>query len=453
MFELEKIIHCWEAEVGRAFRVWFDSHNILVNKNALDTPDPLEPRFITRVLRSSLGSFEVVSNRKETVFEEIFWKVLYHNGSERTVLNVINKCLGDKVLQRFLHMTVEYTLLGKYTHCNAHADFIIRQKIREQVQTSVFPSKIVQEMVVHKQRPMLLLCTKEYLFDKILNDAAFIWVFRKCVPNFDEQAKSVFTCCENIRFSLYKKVHEGHQLHNILLNDGSFCFVDKAMRKFAPLYHRNNESAKLVSVIYKRAMSGETKSCVQAAQNIYEMTDEDVLNVFTADQVLTALKSLQKFKLSGDACFETIMWAKEVKLYKLPSLLSQLQLKAFQKRVEPYDATPVLTQNMSSVLLCTTCKEVKNLCKRESHGFKNVILFPLQESWKCGIFGTHLCDGKLTNVPLIQGDETFCFQFFGSSYMLSPCCGLIVSNNDLTATATGISCNFCSKQEMITKIA
>ena len=143
MFELEKIIHCWEAEVGRAFRVWFDSHNILVNKNALDTPDPLEPSFVTRVLRSSLGSFEVVSSRKETVFEEIFWKVLYHNGSERTVLNVINKCLGDKVLQRFLHMTVEYTLLGKYTHCNAHADFIIIQKIREQVQTSVFPSKIV----------------------------------------------------------------------------------------------------------------------------------------------------------------------------------------------------------------------------------------------------------------------------------------------------------------------
>jgi hypothetical protein len=49
-------------------------------------------------------------------------------------------------------------------------------------------------------------------------------------------------------------------------------------------------------------MSGETKSCVQAAQNIYEMTYEDVLNVFTADQVLAALKSLQKFKLSGDAC-------------------------------------------------------------------------------------------------------------------------------------------------------
>ena len=442
LLELEKVIHCWKSEVGQAFRIWFDSHDVIVNKTTSDTQDPLHHSFVTFALRASLGAPES-STRIQTNFEQLFWKVLYHNGSARTVLNLISKLMGDKAVQRFLHMTVEHTLLGKYTHCNTHAGFAIRRKIREQLQTTNFPSKIVQEMVVHKQRPMLLLCIKEYLFDKLLKDTDFVWTFRKCVPNFDTQVKSVFLCCENIRFSLYKKIHEGHELHHILLNDGTFSFVDKAMRKFTPLSHRASNHAKLITSAFKHDVTRETKLCIDAAADVCSMTCGDVLKVFTKDEVLESLMQLEKMKFNNGACLAAVVWAKEVKLYKLPSFLSEKQICAFQKRMEPYGKANMIEQKMSSVLLCSTCKEVKNMSKREAHGFKNVKLFPLQNCAKCANVGQGLCDGKLTEVALLKGNETFCFKFFGTSYLIAPCCGLIISIDELTASSTCISCKYC----------
>jgi hypothetical protein len=57
-----------------------------------------------------------------------------------------------------------------------------------------------------------------------------------------------------------------------------------------------------------------------------------VLNVFTEDEVLESLKQLEKMKFNNGACLAAVVWAKQVKLYKLPTFLSELQISAFQKR-------------------------------------------------------------------------------------------------------------------------
>jgi hypothetical protein len=151
-------------------------------------------------------------------------------------------------------------------------------------------------------------------------------------------------------------------------------------------------------------------------------------------------------KFNPDACLATLIRAKEVKLYKLPTCLSKLQIRAFQKRMEPHGDANMIEQKMSSVLLCSTCKEVKNMSKREAHGFKKVKLFPLQNCAKCANVGQGVCEGKLTEFPLIKGNETFCFKFFGRAYLIAPCCGLIISIDEITASSARISCKYCATE-------
>lgn len=440
--DLEKIIHCWSDEIGLCFTEWFDSHDVIAGISPPDLEDPLCSKQVTSILRSCLGV-----NGKNDFFNTLFSMALFHTGSFRTIINVIAKELQkNKTLQRFLLMTVQNTFLGKYVHCRCRANLMTRRKLREQINDAA-----VNELIgAAQERPLILVCLKEYLFDKINSDSDFRDIFKRCATNFEQQFKFLTINTENLRLTLFKKIHEGHLFTHVILKDSSFAFLQKINKKLVPLHNNYFLRQKFIDAVLRdpENMTAQHKKCLATLRtDNVELTPEVLSQHFPKDVVLQSLKMFSNFKTTAqqENCLLSLVYADQIKVFTLPKALSVRQLSVLP-------ADDMTFAHKTSIIFCPVCLDLKNmtLFQKKSEGcvfgYRNMKTFPMMNCVKCS-FATEnqWCDGGTLKVSLVNQEkrETFCFKFFEKCFLLSPCCGKIISVDAMSVVSEGYRCKYC----------
>ena len=445
--EVEKIIHCYHNKVGKAFTEWFDSHDVIADVVPPDTVDPLDQTFVLHSVRSSLGA---VRENKQSFFAKLFCLVLYHSGSVRTIYNmIIREMKKNQQLKKFVIMCVEHTFLGKYLHCRCRADFLSRRALR--LQLAEHAQGLLDKLQQTTQRPMLLLCLKEYLFDKIATDADFVDIYRRYVENFDSQFKVLTGCTENVRITLFKKISEGHQLTHTLFSDSDFAFLEKMSKKFTPLRNTvRNRNKYEDSIIKNGNITREHQKCILAVGKQLRVTPELLVEHYGEETVKKALLDFEQAAGKSPPCALTLAWSKKVQKFTLPSCLAAKQIAAVEKHLGG-DRT---ASQKTCIIFCPICIDVKNMSiftDKEVYGYKNMKVYPMQKCAKCSFTVENVwCDGTTLSIPLIENGETFCVKVLNDTYLISPCCATIISIDDLDADAEGLCCRKCKNKTFAT---
>ena len=442
--DLEKIIHCWSDEIGQCFTEWFDSHDVIAGISPPDLEDPLCSTHVTSILRSCLGA-----NGKTDFFNTLFGMALFHSGSFRTTINMINKeRQKNNTLQKFLRMTIQNTFLGKYVHCRCRANLVTRRKLREQIDDAA-----VNELIgAAHERPLILVCLKEYLFDKINSDSDFLEIFKRCASNYEQQFKFLTMSTENLRLTLFKKIHEGHMFTHVILKDSAFAFLLKINKKLVPLHNNYFLRQKFINTVIKdpENMNAQHKSCLATLRtNDVEITPEIMMQNFEKDSIVQNLKLFSNFKTTQQQNgLLSLVYADQVNVFKLPRALSTRQLQTIREKVTDY----MTFSHKTSITFCPVCLDLKNmtLFQKKNNGcvfgYRNMKTFPMMNCAKCS-FATEneWCDGGTLKVSLVdkKKQETFCFKFFENCYLLSPCCGKIISVDEMSVASEGYRCRYC----------
>ena len=445
--DLEKIIHCWSDEIGLCFTEWFDSHDVIAGISPPDVEDPLCLTHVTSIIRSCLGT-----NGKTDFFNTLFSMALFHTGSFRTTLNLIDKeRQKNDTLRKFLLMTIQNTLLGKYLHCRCRANLVTRRMLRKQITDTT-----VNELIgAAHERPLILVCLKEYLFDKINSDSDFLNIFKRCVPNYEQQFKFLTMNTENLRLTLFKKIHEGHSFTHVLLKDSAFSFLQKINKKLVPLQNKYFLRQKFINTVVKdpENMNAKHKMCLASLRtNNVELTPEILIQNVEKDVIMPSLKMFSNFRATTTThdknCLLSLVYADQVKIFSLPQSFSVRQFRTLREKV----VDDISFSHRTSIIFCPVCLDLKNmtLFQKKTNanvfGYRNMKTFPMMNCVKCSFaMENKWCDGSTLSVSLVDQEkkETFCFKFFENSYLLSPCCGKIISIDDMNVVTDGYRCKYC----------